>query len=188
MGHAAQKQEMNAKFRSENLKDSHFEYLEVYGRKNTKTDHTEIWRDYVYWINLAQDSDKWRAIVNTVINIQAPQNTGNLTSWRIIKRYTEGVEVQLHPFLTLALDRDQWLNSSPGHFTRGNERRYLFNRRLSGPQRRSGRFGEDKNLLPLQGFEPRTVQPATTVLWLVRSGTISVSKRIILDGISCLGI
>jgi hypothetical protein len=39
---AYEKQEIDAKFRSENLKDSHFEYLEVYGRKNTKTDHTEI--------------------------------------------------------------------------------------------------------------------------------------------------
>jgi hypothetical protein len=31
---------------------------------------------------------------------------------------------------------------------------------MGGPQSRCGRLGEEKNLLPLPGFEPRTVQPA----------------------------
>ena len=31
-------------------------------------------------------------------------------------------------------------------------------RRLDGPQGQSGRFGEEKNLFPLSGFELRTVQ------------------------------
>ena len=43
------------------------------------------------------------------------------------------------------------------------ERRYPLNIWLSGHQRRSGRFGEEKNLLPLPGFEPRTVQPVAIV-------------------------
>jgi hypothetical protein len=37
------------------------------------------WGD-VEWIHLAQDRDQWQALVNTVMNLQVPQNAGNLTS------------------------------------------------------------------------------------------------------------
>jgi len=31
------------------------------------------------WIELAQDRDKWQALVNVVMNLWVPQNAGNLT-------------------------------------------------------------------------------------------------------------
>jgi hypothetical protein len=35
----------------------------------------------VDWIHLAQDRDRWRALVNTVMSLCVPQNAGNfLTS------------------------------------------------------------------------------------------------------------
>jgi hypothetical protein len=36
---------------------------------------------------------------------------------------------------------------------------YPLGRRLSGPQSRSGRGGEEKNFLPLPGIEPRSSSP-----------------------------
>jgi hypothetical protein len=35
------------------------------------------------WIALAQDRDRWRELVNVVMSLRVPQNSGNcLTSWR----------------------------------------------------------------------------------------------------------
>jgi hypothetical protein len=37
-----------------------------------KTDLREIGWDGMDWIDLAQDRDKWRALVNTVMNLRVP--------------------------------------------------------------------------------------------------------------------
>jgi hypothetical protein len=39
---------------------------------NIKMDHREIWFGDVDWIHLAQDRDRWRALVNTVMNLRVP--------------------------------------------------------------------------------------------------------------------
>jgi hypothetical protein len=41
-----------------------------------KLDLRETGRGYVEWIHLAQDRDRWRALMNTVMNLQvlAPQS------------------------------------------------------------------------------------------------------------------
>ena len=49
----------------------------------------------------------------------------------------------------------RWSTSSPCHFTPRKELRYPPKKWLYGPQGRSGRCGEEKNNLPLPGFEPR---------------------------------
>jgi hypothetical protein len=37
----------------------------------------ETWLEDVHWIHLTQGRDQWRALVNTVMNLQVPQKAGN---------------------------------------------------------------------------------------------------------------
>jgi hypothetical protein len=45
-----------------------------------KIDVTEIGRESMDWIDLGQDGDRWRALVNTVMNLRIPQNVEFLSS------------------------------------------------------------------------------------------------------------
>jgi hypothetical protein len=38
-----------------------------------------VWGD-VDWIGLAQDRNRWRALVNLVLNLRVPRNAGKLSS------------------------------------------------------------------------------------------------------------
>jgi hypothetical protein len=39
---------------------------------NNKIDLREVEWDGMYWIDLSQDRDQWRALVNTVMNLRLP--------------------------------------------------------------------------------------------------------------------
>jgi hypothetical protein len=39
---------------------------------NIKTDLSEIGRHGVDWIDIVQDRDQWRALLNTVLNLRVP--------------------------------------------------------------------------------------------------------------------
>jgi hypothetical protein len=45
--------------------------------ENIKRDLKETRLETVNWIYLAQDMEKWRAVVNTVTNLLVPQNVEN---------------------------------------------------------------------------------------------------------------
>jgi hypothetical protein len=47
---------------------------------NTKIDLREIGWDGTDWIDLAQNTDQWRALVNTVMNLRVRQNVEKLLS------------------------------------------------------------------------------------------------------------
>jgi hypothetical protein len=47
---------------------------------NIKMDIGEIESDCMDWMDLAQDRDQWRALVNTVMNLRAPYIFGKFLS------------------------------------------------------------------------------------------------------------
>jgi hypothetical protein len=47
---------------------------------NIKIDLSEIEWVGTDWINLVQDRDQWRALVNTVTNVRVPYNAGKFLS------------------------------------------------------------------------------------------------------------
>jgi hypothetical protein len=49
---------------------------------NIKMDLLEVELGGIDWIDLAQDRDRWWALVNTIMNLRVPYNVGNsLTRW-----------------------------------------------------------------------------------------------------------
>ncbi|PNF25877.1 hypothetical protein B7P43_G11128 [Cryptotermes secundus] len=63
------------------------------------------------------------------------------------------------PFLTLALDGRGVVSFTPGYFTQEeNCPQYPLDRKLGGPQSRSGHSAEEK-ILYLLGIEPRLSSP-----------------------------
>jgi hypothetical protein len=47
---------------------------------NIRMDLEGVGWGYVDWIGLSQDRDKWRALVNSVLNLRVPWNAGKLSS------------------------------------------------------------------------------------------------------------
>jgi hypothetical protein len=69
---------MRVIFKADLLKFSHYLPLRPLGRPrrrwedNIKMDLREIGFGDVDWTHLAQDRDRWRALVNTVMNLRVP--------------------------------------------------------------------------------------------------------------------
>jgi hypothetical protein len=61
---------------------------------NIKMDLREIGWDGMDWIDLAQDRDQWRALVNTVMNLRVPQNAGNFLSGCTIGSFSRRAQLR----------------------------------------------------------------------------------------------
>jgi hypothetical protein len=65
------------------------------------------------------------------------------------------------PLLTSALDGCEWSSSRSYRFAHRETVPVPTDMRLGGPRSRCGRYGEEKNLLPLPGIEPRLLDHKT---------------------------
>jgi hypothetical protein len=72
----------------------------------------------------------------------------------------EGVDVEIHIFFTSALVGGEWSASRPGRFTPEERIPPYPLDRVGGPQSRSGRYREEKNLA-LAGNRNQAAQPVT---------------------------
>jgi hypothetical protein len=61
---------------------------------NIKMDLTEIGWDGMDWIDLAQNRDQWRALVNTIMNLRVPKNAEKFLSSCAIDSFSR--RAQLH--------------------------------------------------------------------------------------------
>jgi hypothetical protein len=61
---------------------------------NIKIDRREIGWDRMDWIDLAQDRDQWKALVNTIMNFRIPQQARNFLSGCTIGSFSR--RAQLH--------------------------------------------------------------------------------------------
>jgi len=77
------------------------------------------------------------------------------------RTHTEEEEVQIHPFLTLALDGSEWSAPRPKltHHPQGKASMFQLNRRLGGPQSWPVGFGEEQFLLTCPDSTPRWSHP-----------------------------
>jgi hypothetical protein len=59
---------------------------------NIRMDLVEVgWGD-VDWISLAQVRDRWRALVNSVLNLRVPENAGKLSSVQTTRDLSSGAQ------------------------------------------------------------------------------------------------
>jgi hypothetical protein len=62
---------------------------------NIRMDLGEVgWGD-VDWIGLAKDRDRWRALVNSVLNLRVPRNAGKLSS----SLASSGLSISVQPHI-----------------------------------------------------------------------------------------
>jgi len=62
---------MHIKFLSGKVKENE-NSEDVMCRWEIRMDLTGMWWDVVDWVRVAQDTDQWRAFVNTVMNFRVP--------------------------------------------------------------------------------------------------------------------
>jgi len=105
--------------------------------------------------------------------IAADQNEISTVCRMFVKRLSWGWRYSCTVSVISVLDGNGWSVSCPGHFNPENETKYQLNKRLDGPQ---GRSGQVWKISPPPGFDPWTVQ----LQWVAIPIILSCSTFIII--------
>jgi hypothetical protein len=60
-----------------------------------KSDRREIGRGAMDWVHLTQDKDRWKALMNTVINLQVQQNVGKFLGSRAAGGFSRRTQLRI---------------------------------------------------------------------------------------------
>jgi hypothetical protein len=125
-------------------------------QKGNDTEEDE--RALLWILNRASVFNKSTYITKNLVFFTLQQQHVKVVPVNAMKTYRERRRVSP---LILNLDtRHRWVvNCTPRPLCPQERTPFTMNRRLAGPQSRCGRFGNELNLMPLPGFEPRIVQP-----------------------------
>jgi hypothetical protein len=130
---------------SQSLKDNKFSFCELQCSTQIIRVFYSKLHDTLQNIACLDRTFSWFSSVPLLIRWD--KNDGKIVAVHAVKAY-RGAELWLHSFLTSAPDGGEWLTPSPGLFTSRKKRRCSLNRRVAGPQNRSGRFGQIKIFCP----------------------------------------
>jgi hypothetical protein len=68
---------------------------------NIRMELVEVGLGDVDWIDLARDRDRWRALVNSVMNLRAPSNAGKLSSVQTTRDLSSSAQLHGVSYITV---------------------------------------------------------------------------------------
>jgi hypothetical protein len=85
---------------------------------NIRMDLGEVGWGNVDWIGLAQDRNRWRALVNSVLNLRVPWNAGKLSSGLTSSRISSSAQLHKSWLVNLSLVKTCLVNKTGGEWWR----------------------------------------------------------------------
>jgi hypothetical protein len=70
-------------------------YRLLVGKQRSRKTDVGRWRDGMGWCGLAQDRNKWRALVSAVMNLRVPLNAGKLPSGYITRGLSSSAQLHI---------------------------------------------------------------------------------------------
>ena len=144
----------------------------IYSLFNNNGTCSEWWSDnhlVKYWTKCRRKRP-WASLMYQLWEMEGERGGGINVPDHTMKAYRGSRSMAPHS-LNLSSSGGQWSISCWNHFTSRKEPWHPLSKRQGGSHSLSGIFAEQKNLLPLPGYEPWIFQPVTSLYWLSYPGS-----------------